>query len=144
MVTLRLQRRGRKKLPVYKIVATDSRAPRDGRFIEAIGRYEPLREPAVIEINRDRVRYWLSVGAQPSDTVRSLLRREGVYLEMHLERKGKSPEEIAAEVDAWRRSAAERLQRKGAKKRRRLMEKGEEVETAVNAAPEAENQETQS
>jgi small subunit ribosomal protein S16 len=69
---------GAKKRPSYRIVAADSRAPRDGRFIEIIGFYDPLTEPATIRINEERAKHWLGVGAQPTDTVRSLLRREGL------------------------------------------------------------------
>jgi small subunit ribosomal protein S16 len=69
---------GAKKRPSYRIVAADSRSPRDGRFIEAVGFYDPLTEPATIKVNEERVRHWLSVGAQPSDTVRDLLRRQGL------------------------------------------------------------------
>jgi small subunit ribosomal protein S16 len=69
---------GAKKRPSYRIVAADSRAPRDGRFIEIIGFYDPLTEPATIKINEERAKHWLGVGAQPTETVRSLLRREGL------------------------------------------------------------------
>jgi small subunit ribosomal protein S16 len=69
---------GAKKRPSYRIVAADSRSPRDGRFIEQIGFYDPLTEPATVKFNDERAKYWLSVGAQPSDTVRSLLRKQGL------------------------------------------------------------------
>ena len=101
-VALRLMRMGRKKAPLYALVATDSRSRRDGRFIEDLGRYEPVQEPAVVKINAERVMYWLRQGAQPSDTVRNLLSREGLMLQLHLVRKGKTEDEIAAEVDAFR------------------------------------------
>lgn len=73
MVTLRLARFGAKKRPFYRIVAADSRAKRDGRFIEVIGTYDPRSEPPSVNLKDDRIRYWLSVGAQPSDTVRRLI-----------------------------------------------------------------------
>ncbi len=69
---------GAKKRPSYRIVAADQKSPRDGRFIESIGYYDPLTEPATIKINEERARHWLSVGAQPSDTVAHLLRRAGI------------------------------------------------------------------
>jgi small subunit ribosomal protein S16 len=69
---------GAKKRPSYRIVAADSRSPRDGRIIESLGFYDPLTEPATIKVNEERIRHWLSVGAQPSDTVRNLLRRQGL------------------------------------------------------------------
>jgi small subunit ribosomal protein S16 len=78
VVKLRLRRMGAKKRPSYRIVAADSRSPRDGRIIEQIGFYDPLTEPATLKLNEERARYWLSVGAQPSDTVRGLLRTQGL------------------------------------------------------------------
>ena len=75
MVRLRLTRMGRKKQPFYRIVAADSRAPRDGRFIEAIGHYNPMLNPPEIKIDLERVDYWLGVGASPSDTVNGLIKR---------------------------------------------------------------------
>ena len=77
-VKIRLARRGRKKLALYDVVVADARAPRDGRFIEAIGFYDPLTEPATINLKEDRCKHWLSVGAQPSDTVRKLFVRQGL------------------------------------------------------------------
>jgi small subunit ribosomal protein S16 len=79
VVKLRLRRMGAKKRPSYRIVAADSRSPRDGAFIESVGFYDPITDPATINVNVDRARHWLSVGAQPTETVRSLLRKAGVY-----------------------------------------------------------------
>lgn len=78
MVKLRLKRMGAKHRPSYRIIAAESSSPRNGRFIEQVGFYDPLTDPATITLNEDRVRHWLSVGAQPTDTVRSILRRQGV------------------------------------------------------------------
>lgn len=78
MIKLRLRRTGAKKRPSYRIVAAEHSAPRDGRFIEIIGHYDPLTEPATVKVNEERARHWLSVGAQPSDTVAGLLKRAGV------------------------------------------------------------------
>ncbi len=75
MVRIRLRRTGKTKQPSYRIVVADSRAPRDGRFIEIIGHYNPVRQPKILEIKQDRARYWLSVGAQPSDTVTYLFKK---------------------------------------------------------------------
>ncbi len=75
MVRLRLTRRGAKKKPFYRIIATDSRAPRDGRFIEQLGYYDPMRDPLILKVDLERVDHWLSVGAQPSETVASLIKR---------------------------------------------------------------------
>lgn len=79
MVKLRLRRMGAKKRPSYRIVAADSRSPRDGDFIESVGFYDPLTDPATIRVDLERARHWLSVGAQPTDTVRSLFTRAGVF-----------------------------------------------------------------
>jgi small subunit ribosomal protein S16 len=77
-VKLRLTRVGSKKNPVYRIVAADSRSPRDGKFLEIVGRYNPQTEPSTIEVDEDKVRDWLSKGAQPSETVARLLKIKGV------------------------------------------------------------------
>lgn len=77
---IRLQRHGRKGYAFYHIVAADSRAPRDGKFIERLGSYNPNTNPATIDLNFDRALYWLETGAQPTDTVRNILSREGVLL----------------------------------------------------------------
>lgn len=74
MLTIRLARIGKKKQPFYRVVVTEKTRPRNGRFVEIIGTYDPLKNPAAVKINGERVKYWLSKGAQPSDTVRSLLR----------------------------------------------------------------------
>lgn len=77
-VRIRLRRMGAKKRPFYRVVVADSRAPRDGRFIETLGTYNPLITPAEVELNAEKVQLWLSRGAQPSDTVRRLLARENL------------------------------------------------------------------
>jgi small subunit ribosomal protein S16 len=104
-VKLRLQRKGRTKAPFYHIVVADSRSPRDGRFIEKIGTYNPLTIPATIELNRDRAYEWLKNGAQPTDTVRAILRFKGVMLRKHLDRGVKkgalTPEQADAELAKW-------------------------------------------
>lgn len=78
MLKLRLTRMGAKGRPHYRIVVQEARSKRDGRFVENLGHYNPLTEPSTIVVNADRVRYWLSVGAQPTDSVASLLKRAGV------------------------------------------------------------------
>jgi len=81
---LRLQRRGRKNYPFYQIIVADSRAPRDGKYIERIGSYNPNTHPATITLDFDRALYWLQTGAQPTDTVRNILSDEGVLMKKHL------------------------------------------------------------
>jgi small subunit ribosomal protein S16 len=105
-VKLRLRRIGRKKIPVFSIVAADQRKARDGRYIEDLGRYHPLREPAEVQLDEDRALYWLENGAQPSDTVRSILRRRGLLLHHHLKKKGESPSAIESAVEEFRERMA--------------------------------------
>ena len=78
MVKIRLRRMGAKKAPYYRIVVADSRYPRDGRFIEELGTYDPLAEPAAITVDADRAKYWIANGAQPTDTVKTLLKKAEV------------------------------------------------------------------
>lgn len=78
MVKIRLKRMGMKGTPSYRVVVADARSPRDGRIIENIGWYNPLTDPSTIKIDEDRARHWLQVGAQPTDSVRSLFQRSGV------------------------------------------------------------------
>jgi len=76
---IRLRRMGAKKAPFYRLVVADSRSPRDGRFIEEIGFYDPTKNPMVLKVNAERAQYWLKTGAQPSETVKSLLNKAGVF-----------------------------------------------------------------
>ena len=78
MVKIRLHRMGAKKAPYYRIVVADSRFPRDGRFIEELGTYDPLAQPSAIKVDAERAKYWISNGAQPTDTVKSLLKKAEV------------------------------------------------------------------
>ncbi len=78
MVKIRLKRMGAKKAPFYRIVIADERYPRDGRFIEQIGYYDPTKEPSVVKIDAEKAKEWLKNGAQPTDTVRAILKKEGV------------------------------------------------------------------
>lgn len=78
-VKIRLARHGAKKRPYYRIVVADSECPRDGRFLEKVGTYNPLLDPAEVTLNTDRVQYWLQQGATPTDTVKSLLKKQGVF-----------------------------------------------------------------
>jgi len=86
-VRIRLARHGRKKAPFYRLVVADSRSPRDGRFIELIGTYDPMTDPTKITVNEERAIYWLSVGASPSDTARGLLKKTGVWEKFEAEKK---------------------------------------------------------
>jgi small subunit ribosomal protein S16 len=107
-VRLRLRRMGRKKRPFYRIIAADQRAPRDGRFIETIGYYNPLTNPHTIEVKKDRALYWLKNGAQPSDTVASLFRQTGVMIEFSLHKQGKDDAYVNAELEKWATTKAQK------------------------------------
>lgn len=103
-VKLRLSRKGRKKAPFYHIVVADARAPRDGKFIEKIGTYNPMTKPATIEIDRNAAYDWLVKGAQPTDTVRAILRFKGVYYKKHLMRGVKKGALTMEQVDTmWQK-----------------------------------------
>jgi small subunit ribosomal protein S16 len=78
-VRIRLARHGGKKRPFYRIVVADNEAPRDGKFLENVGTYNPLLDPAEVNLKTDRIKYWMGQGAKPSDTVRSLLKKEGFF-----------------------------------------------------------------
>ncbi len=111
---IRLQRHGRKQYAFYRIVVADSRAPRDGKFIERIGTYNPNTHPATVDLMFDRALYWVNVGAQPTDTVRNILSREGVLLRKHLEGGVKKGAFDQAEADrrfeAWKAKREQNLQ----------------------------------
>ena len=110
---IRLQRGGRKNYAFYSIVIADVRAPRDGKITEKIGTYNPNTNPATVDLNFDRALYWLEVGAHPTDTVRNILKREGVYMMKHLKggvKKGAFDEEACQQkFDAWKTSKEQKL-----------------------------------
>ena len=141
---IRLQRHGRKNYAFYSIVIAHADAPRDGRFIEKVGTYNPNTNPATIDLNFERALYWVLVGAQPTDTVHSILSKEGVYLKKHLLggiKKGAFDEAAAeAKFSAWKadkaakalKAADKKAADKAADKAARL-----EAEKKVNAAKAA-------
>ncbi|PEZ68651.1 30S ribosomal protein S16 [Bacillus anthracis] len=88
-VKIRLKRMGAKKTPFYRVVVADSRSPRDGRFIEEIGTYNPVAQPAEVKINEEVALKWLGNGAKPSDTVRNLFSNQGIMEKFHLSKQGK-------------------------------------------------------
>ncbi len=135
-VKLRLRRQGRRKAPHYAIVAADSRSPRDGRYIEKVGFYNPIAQPAHVHIDQDLVIKWMKNGAQPTGTVRDILRHTGTTLKYALVKQGKSEEQVAAIYDRWLEE-----KRKKRKKKMILVDAAgnplEEVPTAAAAAPAA-------
>jgi len=139
-VRLRLRRVGKKKMPFYHIVAADSRAARNGKFLEVIGRYDPLKNPIVIATNDERVFHWLRHGALPTDTVRSLLQRNGLWMRWSMKKKGMDEGAIATEMEKWQMTQAEKRQRDEARKARRSATRRKakkSVETEAAPAPAA-------
>lgn len=127
---IRLQRHGKKGKPFFHIVVADSRAPRDGRFIERIGSYNPITNPATIEIDNDRATDWLMKGAQPTDTTRAILSYKGVLYRVHLNKgvaKGMLTQEQAdAKFDTWLQEKANKID----SKKKRLAEGKSKVMSA--------------
>ena len=135
-VKLRLRRIGKKKQPMYKVVAADSRAPRDGKFLESIGLYNPLTNPHTLEIKEDRVLYWLGVGAQPTDTVMSLLRQKGITLKRELKKKGLSEEKINEEFEKWSKLKEAKTKSKPKRKKSETVSKEKPAEETKEGTAE--------
>ena len=135
---IRLQRGGRKSYAFYRIVIADARAPRDGRFTEKIGTYNPNTNPATVDLNFERALYWVECGAQPTDTVRDILSREGVYLMKHLKggvKKGAFDEATAQKkFDAWKADKQKGLAKKDAAAAQLKAEKAQNEEQAKKVA----------
>ena len=136
---IRLQRGGRKGYAFYRIVIADARAPRDGRFTEKIGTYNPNTNPATVDLNFERALYWVEVGAQPTDTVRNILSKEGVYLMKHLKggvKKGAFDEATAQKkFDAWKadkQKGADAIREKEAKAKKEAIAKELDQEKKIN------------
>lgn len=136
---IRLQRGGHKGYAFYRIVAADVRAPRDGKFIEKIGTYNPNTNPATVDLNFERALYWVETGAQPTDTARSILKHEGVYMMKHLRggvKKGAFDEaEAQKKFDAWkadRIKGLEKLREKEVAEKKDAYAKNLEAEKKAN------------
>jgi small subunit ribosomal protein S16 len=144
-VKLRLRRMGKKKQPIYKVVAADARSPRDGKFIEALGLYNPKTNPVTVDIKEERVNYWLDVGAQPTDTVKNLLSRKGVFLKRDMVERGLSEEQIESGLLEFNKlqeeKVAKKLKAKGkSKKSEPETEAKTETEVKAEAKPETETE----
>lgn len=138
---IRLQRGGRKGYAFYSIVIADVRAPRDGKFTEKIGTYNPNTNPATVDLDFDRALYWVETGAQPTDTVRNILKSEGVYLMKHLRggvKKGAFDESaIQGKFDAWKQAKEkgfEAVRENEAKAKKDAAAKELEAEKKINEA----------
>jgi small subunit ribosomal protein S16 len=116
MVKIRLARRGRKKLAIYDVVVADARAPRDGRFIEKIGTYNPLTVPATIDLNDEKAFTWLMNGAQPSDTVKAMLSYRGIMMKKHLQigviKGAMTQEQADGKLAEWLKSKEAKIEAK--------------------------------
>jgi small subunit ribosomal protein S16 len=130
-----LRRIGKKKMPIYHIVAADSRAARNGKFLEVIGRYEPLQSPMLIAAEEARVFHWLKSGARPSDTVRSLFQRNGLWLKWSMTQKGLDAAAIHTEMEKWQMAQAEKQQRDEARRARRVAARRKAKKSSEADAP---------
>ena len=137
---IRLQRGGRKGYAFYGIIIADARAPRDGKFIEKNGTYNPNTNPATVDLNFDRALYWVECGAQPTDTARNILKSEGVYLMKHLRggvKKGAFDDAAAVQkFQAWKadkQKGTDAVRENEAKAKKDLAAKRLEAEKAINA-----------
>ena len=122
-VKLRLKRMGRKKIPFYRVVAIDSRRQRDGAVLERLGVYNPLPEEYVFNINEERLFHWLEEGAEPSDTIHTLMQNHGLALKWHLRQQGASEEEIEREFQKWQLLRESKASAKAEQERRTSEEK---------------------
>ncbi len=123
-------------MPLYQIVAADSRAARNGKFLEIVGRYEPLAAPMSIQTNDKRVFHWLKSGALATDTVRSLLQRNGLWLRWSLTKRGVDEAGIAKEMEKWQMAQTEKRERDTARKQRRTAARRKAKQaTSTEAAP---------
>ncbi len=137
MVKLRLRRAGKKKSPLYKLVAADIRAPRDGAYLEAIGSYNPNVNPMELKFDEARVFHWLKKGAEPTNTVRSLFQRTGLWLRWSLMKSGADEGKIQGLMERWQMAQADRGKRESERKARRAERKKKAAATAAEAAPAA-------
>jgi len=137
-VKIRLRRMGKKKQPIYKIVAADARSPRDGKFLEALGIYNPLVNPHSIELKEDRINYWLDNGAQPTNSARSLLNQKGINLKRDLVKRKFTEDKIEAELKTWQGKKEISVKKKSEKKKVSAKQKAKAEKPAVEEKPAAE------
>lgn len=137
-VKIRLRRMGKKKQPIYKVVAADARSPRDGKFLEALGIYNPLVNPHSIELKEDRINYWLDNGAQPTNSVRSLLNQKGINLKRDLVKRKFTEDKIEAELKTWQGKKEISVKKKSEKKKVSTKQKAKAEKPAVEEKPAAE------
>ncbi|MCX6164445.1 MAG: 30S ribosomal protein S16 [Ignavibacteriae bacterium] len=137
MVKLRLKRMGKKKLPIYRIIVADSRSPRDGRFIEEVGFYDPNKEPMIIKLKEAKVVQWLKNGAQPTETVKSLFKRYGLSYKLNLIKRGLDESRINEEMEKFESTKGDKLKREKERKLRRSQSKKKKKEEPKEEKKEA-------
>lgn len=137
-VRIRLRRMGKKKQPFYRIIAVDSHGKRDGKYLDKIGHYNPLPDPAEVVVDEEKALLWLNRGAEPSNTVKDIFRRRGLFLRWHLMKQGFDEDRITEELKKWEVLQIEKDRRKEAKaiqKEREKEQAKEEQEQAEEAKP---------
>jgi len=135
LVKLRLKRIGRRKSPFYRLVAIDSRKRRDGREIERLGWYNPIRPGLEAELNEERIRHWLNQGAIPSATVNNLLTKKGINYKIHLEKLGKKEAEIVSLMEEWLARQEKKMERIESKKAEKKAAKKVAAKAPAEEAP---------
>jgi small subunit ribosomal protein S16 len=128
---------GKKKQPIYRIIAADSRSPRDGRFIEEVGFYDPNKEPMIIKLKETKVIKWIKNGAQPTETVNSLFKRYGLSYKLNLIKRGFDEARINEEMQKFSASTEEKLKREKERKIRRIQNKKKKNAEAKEEKKEA-------
>jgi small subunit ribosomal protein S16 len=126
---------GKKKQPIYKIVAADVRSPRDGKFLEAIGIYNPLTNPHTVDLKEDRVNYWLDNGAQPTNTVKSLLSQKGITLKRDISKRKISEEKAEALLNSWQTSREAASQKEKTRKKKKSKKQENKTEEKAEEQP---------
>ncbi len=132
MVKIRLRREGKKGYPIYRLVATDIRKPRNGGYLEALGQYNPNLNPVIVALKEERIEYWLKNGAKPTETVRSILKRNGFWLRWTLTRQGKDEATVKSVMERWQMQQAEKPRREADRRARRADRK---KKAAAESAP---------
>jgi len=137
-VHIRLKRQGRRKRPFYRVIAIDSRSHREGREIERLGWYDPIKEGLSVEFKEDRIFHWLGQGAIPTDTVNSLMRQKGLAHKWHLLKTGVAEDQITTEMEAWAGRQLEKADKVAIKKAEKKAAKSAALAEAPEEAVEAE------
>lgn len=139
---IRLSRHGRKRKPIYYVVVADQKSPRDGRFIEKLGTFNPNVHPPIVDINADRAFYWVMTGAQPTDSVRTILSKEGVMLRKHLQvgvNKGAITQEDAdKKYEEWRKERIAKFEKMASDKAKAKADEQARIEAEILKLREAE------